>query len=146
MMPFDKIIGVELDSVSAEMCRVNVKTLQEKKPELILSEGTEIHTMNMSDFEYPKDTAIVLYMYEPLWNLSKVDANDIYVKVLSKAIKSSKSLTVVYFPSSPWNGDAMKALTELGGQLLLKNKVPSLIFGNDDSMYIFQFESREPIK
>jgi precorrin-6B methylase 2 len=62
--PFDKVIGVEVDCVSADMCRKNVKSFESKKPELILSKSTEIHTKDMCDFEYPKDSEILLYMYE----------------------------------------------------------------------------------
>lgn len=143
MQPFQKVIGVELDSISADMCRKNVTTFKQNKPELILSTNTEIYTANMINFEYPKDASIVMYMYEPLWNLSKVDAHDIYLEVLSKAIKSAKTLTVVYFPCCKWNGDAMKALTELGGRLLLSETVgPSLIFDSHDYMYIYHFDGQ----
>jgi cyclopropane fatty-acyl-phospholipid synthase-like methyltransferase len=62
--PFDKVIGVEVDSVSADMCRKNVTSFESNKPELILSKSTEIHTKDMCDFEYPKDSEILLYMYE----------------------------------------------------------------------------------
>jgi hypothetical protein len=143
MQPFQKIIGVELDSISADMCRKNAETFKQNKPELILSINTEIYTENMINFKYPKDASIVMYMYEPLWNLSKVDAHEIYLEVLSKAIKCAKTLTVVYFPCCKWNGDAMKALNELGGRLLLSETVgPSLIFDSHDYMYIYYFDGQ----
>jgi SAM-dependent methyltransferase len=67
IQPFKKVIGVELDSVSADMCRKNVQTFESNKPELILSRSTEIQTKDICDFEYSKDAAVLLYMYEPLW-------------------------------------------------------------------------------
>jgi predicted RNA methylase len=63
MQPFHKVIGVELDSVSTDMCRENVKTFKENKHELILSTNTEIYTENMSNFKFAKDATMVLYMY-----------------------------------------------------------------------------------
>lgn len=75
--PFDKVIGVEVDSVSADMCRKNVKTFESKKPGLILCKTTEIHTKDISAFKYPKDSEILLYMYE-------VSENLIYYIVLKK--------------------------------------------------------------
>jgi len=82
---FNKLIGIELSTESHN----------EAKNLLQNYNNISLLNMSMEDFEFP-NTDIILYMYEPLFELKCNDRNILYKKIIKKLSKSNNKVYILY--------------------------------------------------
>jgi hypothetical protein len=149
--PFQKVIGVEMDPRSNEMAKRNLDRFVCSKiaTSLIICNNVSLRCSNMLDFDFTslptssdssltKPFTAVLYMYEPLWTLSRADAHKTYMEILTRARDSGLNVLVAYFDCGLFSGNALTALTELGARQIHKSPADSLEFGTDGHMWIYR--------
>jgi hypothetical protein len=148
--PFQALFGVELDEKTADFARENIEKFQKQhssnrnaanQPEIVVENEDMV---NFQVPEYYQDNSIVLFLYEPLWTISKADADKIYHKVFRNLKKSAKKeIIVVYFAANKFTGDALPALSSLGFETISSERYPSLFFGASDEMTLFKWTAKK---
>jgi hypothetical protein len=153
--PFKCIIGVELNAQTAKFCSNNVARCTRELAHVVRCKSIVVENMDMINFrlhqdsasngsasQYPNASNVILFMYEPLWTISKVDANVIYRKVFrnmkASCVAMNSKLFVAYFFAGKYSGDAMPALQEMKAELIHSESYPSLFFGGNEKMYLYQ--------
>ncbi len=152
--PLKCIVGVELNSMTAKICSGNIERCLKEQDGALRCKNIVVKNVDMINFRLdatglnssldssPPLASVILFMYEPLWTISKLDANAIYRKVLRnlKASCSSMNATlyIAYFFAGKFSGDALPALHEMHGELLEMENYPSLFFGADDNMFVYK--------
>ena len=91
---------------------------------------------------------VVLYLYEPLWTLSKSTAFEIYQTVLLNALyevpSDIKEIYFVYLFAGMYGGDALSAFNAIKQQLpdvlelVCEETYFGLFFGYSDNLYIYK--------
>eukprot|EP01031_Cornospumella_fuschlensis_P032305 gene32305-39068_t len=140
--PFKSIVGVELDSQTAIFAEKNIQRFRVDQQTEVKSSRVSVRNMDMVEYKLPaeaKTSTVVLFMYEPLWTMSKAQAFPIYQKIFQSMAAGSGELYVVYFFAGKYTGDATYALQELHWESVAKMKYPSLFFGANEDMMIYRF-------
>ncbi len=156
--PFKQVVGVELNSKTADIARKNVTKFHTQASGTlpVLCSDAHVECKDMADFDFetvgcdPEQSTdpdaqqhpdikplIVLYMYEPLWTIAKPDARVIYERILSKAVATDRRLIVMYFFAGNYCGDALPVLEQLDFTLRHKEKYASLFFGAPEDLYVY---------
>jgi hypothetical protein len=113
--------------------------------DLVKCSKVAIENMDMIKYKVrpPHRSSIVLFMYEPLWTVSKSIAVGIYRKVLSNILQNCSVLYVVYYFAGKYNGDALPAINSLPHEVLFSTKYPSLFFGTHEDMFVFKITNKK---
>ncbi|RYH18092.1 class I SAM-dependent methyltransferase [archaeon] len=139
--PFKSIVGVEIDGQTAILAEKNIKKFMKDQQDEVKCNRVSIRNADMVEYKLPaeaKNSAVVLFMYEPLWTMSKAQAFPIYQKVFQSMAANSGELYVVYFFAGKYTGDATFALKELNWENLVNEKYPSLFFGANEYMMVYR--------
>jgi hypothetical protein len=96
-----------------------------------------------------RTTAVCVFMYEPLWSMSKDQAAQVYSHTFTNLTRQCAALDlqlhVFYFSSRTWMGDAMGALQASGGRLVEEGSYPHLAYKEyEDDWMLYRFPRRPP--
>ena len=139
--PFSGIVGIDLHERSTQLARVNVQRFIESSSDKLKCTDVTVHHQDMVTFDqYPQSKAqtTILFMYEPLWTVPKLQAHEIYKRVISQARSYCTQLFIAYFYAGRYDGDALSAIHELRGEQLYCEKYYSLFFEAPENLYIYK--------
>ena len=145
MKPIRAVIGVDLHKKSTALAKRNVKAFAEHNGAMVKCRDVMVVCNDMATFtDYPSNGTSILYMYEPLWTVSKPLAHAIYKEVLTLARDRCSRLVVAYFYAGRYDGDCLPALQEMNAELLYRGKYTSLFFETlPENLYLFEIPPGE---
>ena len=96
-----------------------------------------------------RTTAVCAFMYEPLWGVSKDQAERVYTRTITNLTRQCEvldlQLHLFYFSSRTWMGDAMGALQASGGRLVEEGTFSHLAYKEyEDDWMLYRFPRLPP--
>jgi hypothetical protein len=156
LQPFQQVIGIELHEESARLAQKNLEKLVIVNATKCECSKYRVLCQDMRNFDFSilgsndkTVDSIVIYLYEPLWTMTKAEAHEVYFTIISNAILNTPSTTVkevyfVYLFAGLYGGAALPAFTEIMKQLPhtvtleYEEQYYGLFFGYSDNMYIYK--------